>query len=75
MLVVTTVARAEGQIAHEAFLAAERHSQALRLLLTTTRQIESHAEGILGPVWRAPGPLGGIVLRRDYWLRECIRVV
>ena len=68
VLVVTTRARAEEQIAYQAFLASERHSRALPLLLTTTRQIEVHAEGILGPIWRAPGPLGGIVLRRCYWL-------
>ena len=68
VLVVTTRARAEEQIAYQAFLASERHSSALPLLLTTTRHIEVHAEGILGPIWRAPGPLGGIVLRRGYWL-------
>jgi hypothetical protein len=62
VLVVTTRAHAEEQIAHQAFLASERHSSALPLLLTTTRQIEVHAEGILGPIWRARGPLGG------YWL-------
>ena len=68
VLVVTTRARAEEQIAYQAFLASERHSRALPLLLTTTRHIEVNAEGILGPIWRAPGPLGGIVLRRGYWL-------
>src|SRR5258708_39077743 len=30
--------------------------------------IEVNEEGILGPIWRVPGPLGGIVLRRGYWL-------
>jgi hypothetical protein len=55
VLVVTTRARAEEQIAYQAFLASERHSRALPLLLTTTRHIEVNAAGILGPIWRAPG--------------------
>jgi hypothetical protein len=68
VLVVTTVASAEERIAYQAHLAAERHSTKLPLLLTTIQQIGSQAEGILGPVWRAPGPLSGRSPDRNYWL-------
>jgi len=68
VLIVTTMDRAEKQLAHQACLAAERHASPLPLLLTTTRHIALAAEGILGPVWRAPGLVGTTVLGRGYWL-------
>lgn len=68
VLVLTTVAPAEERIAYQAYLAAERHSRRLPLLLTTIQQIGSQPEGILGPVWRAPRPLSGRSPDRNYWL-------
>jgi hypothetical protein len=68
--VVTTSDIAEARFAHQAYLAHEqRGSASLPVLLTRSRRIETHPEGVLGPVWRAPSRIDS---RRDlvrgYWL-------
>jgi hypothetical protein len=68
VLVVTTSQPAEARLAWQAYLAAEaRGGEPLRILLTTTTLIARHPEGILGPVWRRPGPTGPAP-ERTYWL-------
>ena len=69
VLVVTTRAAAETRFAHEAYLAWERRGgKALPLLLTTTQLIETHPEGILGPIWRSPSRPSSQKPVRGYWL-------
>ena len=68
VLFVTTAAPAETLFAHQAYLAAERHGRDLPLLLTTSRDIDQDRNGALGPIWRAPGPIGEPPPRRGYWL-------
>ena len=44
-------------------------AEPLSILITATDRISHHREGILGPIWRTPGPpnpLGNPV--RQYWL-------
>jgi hypothetical protein len=58
------------RFAHQAYLAHEqRGSASLPVLLTRSRRIETHPEGVLGSVWRAPSRIDS---RRDlvrgYWL-------
>jgi len=70
VLVVTARARAEACFAHQAYLAAERRGgRPLPILFTTTQRITDHPQGILGPIWRAPGPAspGGTTMR-SFWL-------
>jgi len=57
LLVVTTRDAAEARFAHQAYLAQQRQAAApIVVFLTTTRRIQAHAQGILGPVWCSPGP-------------------
>jgi hypothetical protein len=57
LLVVTTSEVAETHFAYHAYLAGQRHPAApLLVFLTTTRRIEAHADGTLGPSWCTPGP-------------------
>jgi hypothetical protein len=69
VLVVTTRDAAEARFAREAYLASERHGGGrLPLLLTTTRRIEIHPQGILGPIWRTADTPGHREPARRYWL-------
>ena len=69
VLVVTTRAAAEARFAHEAYLAWERRGgKPLPILLTTTHLIETHPEGILGPIWRTPASPSSAQSVRGYWL-------
>jgi hypothetical protein len=47
-----------------------RAGEPLELFLTATRHIDTHRQGILGPIWRRPGraELGGA--GRGFWLPE-----
>jgi hypothetical protein len=68
ILFVTALARAEADVAHQAYLAAERHGgNPLPIVLTTSRHLEAAADHALGAVWRAPGPFGSMPAR-GYWL-------
>jgi hypothetical protein len=67
LLVVTTSAAAETRLAHQAHLAQEHYGTApLRVFLTTTARIDAYSEGVLGPIWRAPG--------LDAWAERLARV-
>ena len=55
LLVVTTSDVAEARFAYQAYLAGQRRGAPLVAFLTTTRRIQTDAEGILGPIWCAPG--------------------
>jgi Replication-relaxation len=56
LLVVTTAEEAEARFAYQAYLAQrQRGSVPLSVLFTTTRRIDHDADGIVGPIWRAPG--------------------
>jgi Replication-relaxation len=70
LLLVTTSDVAETRFAHQVYLAHQQHGSApLCVLLTTSRRIEAHAEGVLGPVWRVPSTIGtGLAQLRGYWL-------
>jgi len=70
LLLVTISDVAEARFAHQVYLAHQQHgSTPLCVLLTTSRRIEAHAEGVLGPVWRAPSTIGsGLDQVRGYWL-------
>jgi hypothetical protein len=70
LLLVTISDVAEARFAHQVYLAHQQHgSTPLSVLLTTSRRIEAHAEGVLGPVWRAPSTIGsGLDQLRGYWL-------
>jgi hypothetical protein len=69
VLVVTTRAAAETRFAHEAHLAWQRRGgNPLPILLTTTHLIETHPEGILGPIWRSPASPSSAQSIRGYWL-------
>jgi hypothetical protein len=57
LLVVTTTEVAETRFAQQAYLAGQCNATAPMLVfLTTTRRIEAHADGVLGPIWCTPGP-------------------
>jgi hypothetical protein len=73
ILVVTTSVTAEERFAWQATLAArQKGSTPLPILVTTTRHIASHVEGVLGPIWWAPGADEWIQPpRRRYWLPRC----
>ena len=58
LLVVTTSDIAEARFAHQAYLAQQHRSASLCILLTSSRRIEKHPDGALGPVWRAPSTIG-----------------
>ena len=70
VFLVTISDVAETRFAHQVYLAHQQHgSTPLCVLLTTSRRIEAHAEGVLGPVWRAPSTIGsGLDQVRGYWL-------
>jgi hypothetical protein len=69
VLVVTTRAAAETRFAHEAHLAwLRRGGKPLPILLTTTHLIETHSEGILGPIWRTAASPSSEQSVRGYWL-------
>jgi hypothetical protein len=70
VLVVTTSETAEDRFAREAMLVSHRgRDEPLHVLLTTTRQIQSHRSGLLGPIWRAPTTTGDREgARRGYWI-------
>lgn len=57
LLFVTSAALAEHRIAEQAYRAwFVRDVEPVPMLITTTARIESHREGILGPIWRSPAP-------------------
>lgn len=68
LLVVTISERAEARFADRAFIAQQlRWANSLSVYLTTTDRVRS--AGVLGPIWRVPGPLSppeGV--RRMCWL-------
>jgi hypothetical protein len=67
LLVVSTSDIAEARFAQQAWLASRRQGSApLAMFLTTTGRIKTHADGILGPVWRTPG--------QDPWAHQPTRV-
>jgi hypothetical protein len=67
LLVVTISDVAEARFAHQAYLARQyRTATPLVVFLTTTERIQTHAEGILGPIWCTPGP--------SPWANERVRV-
>jgi hypothetical protein len=70
LLVVTTTDAAEARFAYQAYLLTRSRGGApLRLFLTTTARVLGHLEGLLGPIWRAPGPEFRVNQRnRMYWL-------
>ncbi len=67
LLVVTISELAEARFAHQADLVAkQRGSERLSIFLTTTWLIDSHPEGVLGPIWRGERLTSGS--QRGYWL-------
>jgi len=57
LLVVTTSDQAEARFAYQAHLVGQRSGGTpITVLLTTTGRIGAHADGMLGPIWRGPGP-------------------
>jgi hypothetical protein len=70
LLFVTTDTTAERRIAVQAYRAwFICGAEPLPILITATDRISQHREGILGPIWRTPGPpnpCGNPV--RQYWL-------
>jgi len=70
VLLVTTSDTAEDRFAREAMLASHRsRGEPLHLLLTTTRLIQSHRVGPLGPIWRAPSTTRAREgVQRGYWI-------
>ncbi len=55
LLVVTTSEAAEGRFAHQAYLAAQRHSGTpLSVFLTTGDRIRDDPNGVLGAIWCCP---------------------
>jgi hypothetical protein len=70
VLVVSTCAVAEVRFAHQAYLAWERRGgRPLPILFTTTQLIHEHPQGILGPIWRMPGPAHPRrASMRSFWL-------
>jgi len=70
LLFVTVSDVAEARFAHQVYLVHQQHgSAALSVCLTTLARIETHPEGVLGPIWRAPSSVGsGLDQVRGYWL-------
>jgi hypothetical protein len=70
LLFVTTDSRAEQQIAEQAYRAwSVRGCEPLPILITTTDQITSQPQGILGAIWRTPGMAPASPGRaRVFWL-------
>jgi hypothetical protein len=67
LLVVTTNDVAEIRFAQQAWLASRRlGTTPLSMFLTTTDHIVAQADGVLGPIWRTPGP--------DPWTAQPARV-
>jgi len=69
LLVVTTSELAEARLAHQAYLAQQRHSAApLSVFLTSTNHIQACREGVLGPIWRSPAAPWALEPARLCWL-------
>ena len=69
LLFVTTDATAEDRIVDQAYRAwFVRGTEALPVLVTTTRRISQHREGILGPIWRSPAAAHTGNAEHVYWL-------
>jgi hypothetical protein len=69
VLVVSTSARAEDLIAHQACLATERHGgNPVPVLLTTTRLVRTTPLRMLGPIWRSATFATGPQVLRGGWL-------
>jgi hypothetical protein len=70
LLFVTNSDDAEARFAYQVYLAQQQHGRApLPVLLTTSRHIAAHHEGVIGPVWRAPATIGSSThVVRGYWL-------
>jgi Replication-relaxation len=69
LLFVTTDATAEHRILDQAYRAwFVRGTEALPVLVTTTRRISQHREGILGPIWRSPAAAPAGNAEQVYWL-------
>ena len=70
LLFVTTQSSAEQRIAGAAYRASFiRGTEALPVLITTVNRIAGGHEGILGPIWRTPAPIGATDSgSRQYWL-------
>jgi len=70
LLVVTTRWQAEDRFAYQAFLAEQRYGATpVRIFLTTTGHIQVHPDGILGAIWRGPGPQSTTAcIARACWL-------
>ena len=69
VLCITTDREAEGRMSEAAFRVwYRRGGHALPILLTTSRQIREHPEGILGPIWRTPAVATDKKTERRYWL-------
>ena len=70
LLFVTTQSSAEQRIAGAAYRASFiRGTEALPVLITTVNRIAGGHEGILGPIWRTPAPIGTTDSgSRQYWL-------
>jgi hypothetical protein len=67
LLFVSTEAGAEWRIADQAHrMWFARGSEPLPILITTTDRILQQEEGVLGPIWRTPGP--EVEVERRYWL-------
>jgi hypothetical protein len=67
LLVVTTSGAAEIRFAQQAWLASRRAGcSPLPMFLTTSDHIMAHADGVLGPIWRTPGP--------DPWTHQPVRI-
>jgi hypothetical protein len=72
LLFVTTESRAEQRIAEHAYRAwSIRDCEPLPILITTTDQIASHPQGILGAIWRTPEPArASAPCARIFWLPD-----
>jgi hypothetical protein len=69
VLILATTTRAEDELAHQAYLAADRHGDvAVPLLLTTLERVQQVPYGVLGSVWRGAGPELGAQAPRGSWL-------
>jgi hypothetical protein len=74
LLIYSTTLRAEDELAHQAFLTAERHSGlALPVLLTTPVQVQASPVGLLGPVSAAAGPQVATQARRGPLVADAAR--
>ncbi len=70
LLVVTTSDAAEARFAHQAYVGQLRYGGIpLPTFLTTAGRIQAHPDGVLGAIWRGPGPEIQVDrLARVFWL-------